>query len=210
MGGVEGRVAGEQAIQDGAGGIDVGGGADLVRLAGGLFGGHVGGGPQHLAGHGQIADPFDLLGEAEVGDLGAAVLVQQDVAGLEVAVNDAALVGVGHRFGHRHDQLGGFPGRQRPSLDPVGEAAAFDVAHREVVLAVIFADLKDRYDAGVIELGSRLGFALEALDVLIRGQLPRQDHLERDNPVQAASGGLCKRCPCRRGQCVAADQFVIT
>jgi hypothetical protein len=42
------------------------------------------------------------LGEAEVGDVRLALRVEQDVARLEVPVQDAALVRVVDRAGHLH------------------------------------------------------------------------------------------------------------
>ena len=114
----------------------------------------------------QVTEPAHLLGQAEVADLGMSVAVQQDVAGLEIAVDDAVLVGVGHGLGHLPDQLAGLPRRQRTMLDPIRQAAPFDVAHREVVLALVLPDLEDGHDARVVELGSRLGLPAEALDLL--------------------------------------------
>ncbi len=51
-------------------------------------------------------------------------------------------------------------------LDPIRQAAPFHVAHREVVLARVLPHLEDGHDARVVELGSRLGFPAEALDLL--------------------------------------------
>ena len=59
-----------------------------------LLRGHVAGRADDCAGVREIAVAFDALGQAEVGDVRRAVGVEQDVAGLEVAVQDAALVGV--------------------------------------------------------------------------------------------------------------------
>ena len=46
------------------------------------------------------------LGQAEVGDVRLARRVEQDVGRLQVAVQDAALVGVMHRPRHRRQQPG--------------------------------------------------------------------------------------------------------
>ena len=37
----------------------------------------------------------------------------------------------------------------------------------------------------MIEIGGRFGLAMESLDILLAGQVPGQDHLERDDAVQA-------------------------
>ena len=81
--------------------------------------------------------------------------------------------------------LGGFASRQRPILDNVGKALAFDVIHREVVSTVVLAYLVDGNDVGMLEVGCRLGLVAKPLDVGLTGQFPRKDHLQGDNPVEA-------------------------
>ena len=130
---------------------------------------------------GQLAVGLDPLGQAEVGDVRLALGVEQDVGRLEVAVQDAPLVGVVHRLG----RLGHQP-RPRPSGrpctvgEPVGEAAALDQLHAEVVLAVVLADLVDRHDVRVVERGDRLGLVPEPPQLVVAGQLAGPDHLEGD------------------------------
>ena len=75
----------------------------------------------------------EQLGEAEVGDLHAAPLVEQDVLGLDVAMDDAFVVGVLQRVADlRHDRqrLGR---RQAARLDELPQVGAVDVLHHEVV-----------------------------------------------------------------------------
>ena len=55
--------------------------------------------PRIAPGLGQLAVPLDPLGQAEVGDVGLALGIEQDVRRLQVAVQDAALVGVVDRAG---------------------------------------------------------------------------------------------------------------
>ena len=52
----------------------------------------------------QLGVAVDPLGQAEVGDVGLALLVEQDIGRLQVAVEDAALVGVMDRLGDDGDQ----------------------------------------------------------------------------------------------------------
>ena len=52
------------------------------------------------------------------------------------------------------------------------------------------ADFVDGDDVGMLEAGGRDGFGAKALDELRAGLRPEQQHLERDNPVQALLPGL--------------------
>ena len=51
---------------------------------------------------------------------------------------------------------------------------------REIMLALVLADLEDRHDPRMVEVGGRLGLGVEALDVGLVGELAGEDHLERD------------------------------
>ena len=72
--------------------------------------------------------------------------------------------------------------------------------HREVLLALVLADLVDRHDVGMVEIGGRLGLGAEALDVARRGERAAEDHLESDDPIERRLPGLVDDCPCRRGR----------
>ena len=74
------------------------GGAYAARLSGDLLRRHVGRRADEIVAFAALAG---LLSEAEVAHQGAVVVVQEDVAGLEVAVNDAVAVGVMDGPGHR-------------------------------------------------------------------------------------------------------------
>ena len=76
-------------------------------------------------------------------------------------------------------------GGSGPSASALREALAFDEAHREKMLALVLADLEDRHDAWMVEVGGGLGLGVEAFDVGLVGELAGEDHLERDGPVQA-------------------------
>ena len=70
------------------------------------------------------SEPAQQLRHAEVADLGPAVAGQQDVGRLQVAVDDALLVGVVDGAGQRLEPGGGLPRRQRPAGQALGQAAA--------------------------------------------------------------------------------------
>jgi hypothetical protein len=70
---------------------------------------------------------------AEVDDLRLAVGVHEDVAGLEVAVDDPLLVTVVDRVAHLGKQLQALAGAQRPGLREFGDRPRVgDVLHGEV------------------------------------------------------------------------------
>ena len=90
--GVERLAAGDQLVEDDAERIEVGFVGD-VAFALALLRRHVGGGADGAVGGGQGGD-VEVLGDAEVGELERAVGQDHEVGRLEVAVDDAGLVGV--------------------------------------------------------------------------------------------------------------------
>jgi hypothetical protein len=89
-----------------------------------------------------------LLARRHPGKQDACPTRKQDVGGLEVAVQDAVLVGVMHRPRHRRQQAGR---RTRVFLQTrrvLAEVAALDELHGEVRPAVLFADFVDGHDVG--------------------------------------------------------------
>jgi hypothetical protein len=65
-----------------------------------------------------------------------------------------------------------------------GQRPAFEEFHAEELLAVVFADLVDRDDVRVVQVGRRLGFGLEALEFGFGGELAGANHLQRDDAVE--------------------------
>ena len=121
-------------------------------------------------------------GDPEVGDLGAALVVDHHVLRLEVAVHDPALVREASAAQDLHrevdrDRLGSSGPRSRTtslSVRPV------DVLHRDVVGAVPLAAVVDADDVRVLQPGGGRRLAAEALDELrVLGEAAVQQ-LERD------------------------------
>ena len=113
------RSAGQALVQDRPERVDVGGRAHDVRSALGLFGGHVAGRAQNGAGRGEALGGIASAGEAEVGDLGRAVLRHQDVRWLEITVNRAGPVGDVDRLRQAQNQPGRFERLHRLPVEPV-------------------------------------------------------------------------------------------
>gem|GEM_PF-4861092 len=57
--------------------------------------------------------------------------------------------------------------------------------HREVGATLVRADLEDLHDVDMLQPGGRLAFHLKPVKLARAREIPRQDHLQRDVPVQA-------------------------
>ena len=211
---IERQLTNDQHIERGAEAVNVRALADDVQPALGLFGAHerrradggalhrllvtagvarldglflaVAGGPTALLGRGVA----DRLGEAPVDHQRLAVLADHDVAGLQVAVQHAATVGIANRVAHIHESLQQVP-EDDVSLalvrvrlvvvrgDRLLQGVALDEAHRIVWPAVVVgAEAVHRNNARMLQAASDLGFQHEpAARVLVHGVL-RQNLLE--------------------------------
>ena len=131
----------------------------------------------------------DAAGQAEIEDLGIAVVPHHDVLGLDVAVHDPGGMGRGQRPGHLADEghqlrQGGTPGGERPQRLPL------DQLHDEEGLALVLVDVVDRADVGVVQGGGGAGLAPEPLQALgILGILLGQE-LQGDAAAEAGVLGL--------------------
>ncbi len=100
------RFPGQQLIQNEPQAINVRLGGQ--RLVADLFRGHVHGRAKHLSRPGLPAVSFQDLGDAKIGEIGVAVLVQQDVGRLDIPVDHPLLVSHGQTGGnliHQYDRL---------------------------------------------------------------------------------------------------------
>ena len=172
----EGKLARGHFVEDGAEGEEIGAGVEI--LGAGLLGGHVGDGAESAARAGEVVGVAAIggesfagggfgagagdFGETEVENFGLAAGGDEDVGGLDVAVDDAFGVGGVEGIGNVD---GDFEKRiefEGAAGDGVLEGFAFEAFHGDEGAAVFFADVVDGADVGVIESGGGLGFALEA------------------------------------------------
>jgi hypothetical protein len=167
------------------------------RLAPHLLGRHVGRRADQLAGGGQRGGPLlleEAAGEAEVGHHGPRPLRavdQEDVAALQVAVDDAALVRGGEAAGHLEDDRQRLRGRQAAVAgEPLRQRLAVQPLHGEEGARGL-PRLRGRLDeiegAADVRVGDPAGerdLALEALHgACVAGGLRAQD-LERHRLVE--------------------------
>ena len=186
-------VAGEQLVEDDAGGVDVG--AGVGAAVDDELGGEVGdGADQHAAGRGVLGVGADGLGEAEVGDLDPAavgLVADQHVLRLHVAVDQAGAVGGGEGGDDRLEQRQRPGGRHRRLLaDHVAQGVAGDVLHGQEDDAVVVALVVDADDVRVVELGGGPRLAHEALGEVVVVTQTGVHHLDRDRAVEPDVGGL--------------------
>ena len=120
--------------------------------------------------------------DAEVGDQRAAV-VQQDVLGLDVAVDHAVPVRVVERVGDLARDPHRVVDRELLlAVEPVAERLALDERHDVVEEAVGLARVEQREDVRMLQIGGELDLGEEPLGAEHRGELGVQ-HLERDVAV---------------------------
>ncbi len=186
----------EQLIKHHAQAEHVSSGRQSAGLASRLLGRHVVRRTQHGERLRHGAPTRQLLRDTEVGDLRFTVRVDENVARLEIAVQDAVLMRKVHRTGDAHHEASGTPlsfegfgtvdwrGRRGILAQPLLQTATFDQPRAEIVLAAGLAHFVDWNDVRVIELGGRFRLGTEALDHRGRRQRPSRDHLERDDTIQ--------------------------
>ena len=175
---------GEHRVQHGAESVDVGPRSDPRHVPDRLFRGHVAGRTDRLSRPGQLVVALDPPDQPEIGDPGVALFVDQDVPRLEVAVEHALFVRVLDRPGRLAEELGGFPGIQRPVRDPLPERGSTDEVEREVVASLKRADLVHGDDRGVPQTSRRPRLDQESLDLFLGCEPPGEDHLHRDDAIQ--------------------------
>ncbi len=122
--------------------------------------------------------------------MGFAVLVQQDIGRLQVAMQDAALMGMVDGLGNDGDDAGRRAGIGGKIGEPLVEAAARDQLHAEEMPPLVPADLVDRHNVRVVELRDGLGLILKPQQLGFGGKAARFDHLEGDGPVERDLVGL--------------------
>ena len=173
----ERRSAGQHLVQHHAEGVDVG--ARVQVLTGGLLGAHVLGRAET---HARLRQPTAFPStpgqrDAEVGHHRPAV-VEQDVVRLDVAVDQAMVVGVVERAGDFRGDADGIVHRQLDlALEPGAERSALDVGHYVEHRALDPARVEQGKDVGMVQVGGGLDLLEEALGSDQRREL-RVHHLD--------------------------------
>jgi hypothetical protein len=170
--GVEGRLAGQQFVEQDSERVHIGAGVDIVAAQLGLFRTHVGRGAEQFVGVGEDGGVVRVrlggLGDAEVDDLGHGSIVlegDQNVARLDVAVEHAALVGVMNGVAHLEEKLEPFPDGGAALVAVAGDGQAAHEFHDEVGPAQAGgASVENTRNVRMVHQRERLALGLEPRD----------------------------------------------
>ena len=100
-------------------------------------------------------------------------------------MDDSPVVRFLQRLGDLASDRRGLRFAERPFRDLLRDGLPRDVLHDEEIHALLPAEVVDRRDVGMIELGERERFPAKALPGGIVGKSARGQHLERDVAAQA-------------------------
>ena len=159
-----------------------------------LFGRHIGrstGNAGRLDGHrvGLGERPFiqrsKKLGQSEVEDLQHMLGRDAEIAGLKVAMKDAARVSGGQPAGQLHSERDDFILRERALVQTVVERGAGNILQHQVVEAVLGMEVVHRLNVGVIEAAESQGLATKLGPRRNVEQGLGVQHLDRNISLQA-------------------------
>jgi hypothetical protein len=154
-----------------------------------LLGRHVADCPHHGAGLRRCCDgwrlrlaafPFGDFRQPEIEDLDAALGGDEDVFGLQIAVDDPLLVRRGEPVRDLQRVLERFPLRKRPFIETLPEGFSLEELHRDVRDVLVAPEVVNSEDVRVRERRDRPGFSLEARERGRVGGEPLRQDLDRD------------------------------
>jgi hypothetical protein len=142
-----------------------------------------------VPGLGLVVVAAELLGQPEVGQVDVLARAEQDVGGLDVAVDEPGGVGGVQRGADLLDDPHGALGREAAfAPHQRSQVIPGDVAHSDVRDPVLVARVEDRDDVRVVDGRRELGFPEEALARRSVFGESRRDDLEGDRPVERQLG----------------------
>jgi hypothetical protein len=185
---------GEQLEQDHPKGVQIAPAVDLEVLD--LLRRHEQRRAQRGADEGELHVHRNLLHDPKVEDLHEVpahlVRAGEQVGGLEVAVDQASLVGLHQRRAYLLENVDSPAGLERSILlDQLLDCAAMQVLHGDIIgVLLVAAIVEDSDDIRVAQPGAEGGLEEEALLEFPHRVGEVQEQLDRDHPVQRALDGL--------------------
>ena len=118
-------------------------------------------------------------------------------------MNDALAVRCLQRFSDLDAELQGLLDGQRAALHPVTQGLAFQVLHHQEVHALLLADVVQRANVRMRQLGDGAGLALEALVQVREVGKPGREDLDGDGAVEACVPGPVDLAHAPRGDSIS-------
>ena len=134
----------------------------------------------------RVADKAGTIlefGQSEIRQFGVTARGDQDVIGLDIAVQNTGLMGGGQTIGDAGQQLGDILPIARLPLNPVLERAAVDEFGHQILPAVEFTYVIDGEDVRMIERRRHLRLALKSPASCRIGEVVGEE-LDRHGPVE--------------------------
>src|SRR6266567_6099333 len=113
-----------------------------------------------------------------------AFCIEQNIARLNVAMQDTVLMGVMKRARQLRDKFRRLANWHQLAPNDFIELAAFDKFHAEVTSAVTFPDFVNRNDARIVQVCGGFRFQAKALEMRFRRPVTETDDFQRDDPIQ--------------------------
>ena len=136
---------------------------------------------------GALARRRNCLGDTEVGDHRRAAR-EEDIVGLDVAMDDAAAMRVGERARDVLENAHRLAHRERTTRHACAHRFAIDVRHDEVRQLLRLSRTQHRHDVRMLQRGGEHDLALEPVDGDAGGEVVRQD-FDDDLPAEGVVRG---------------------
>jgi len=142
---------------------------------------------RRLGHHGLLRGEF---GQPEIQHLGLAAVGDEDVGGFDVAMHNAARVRGVERIADLDAPLQGLRDLQRMPFDAVLQGRPLQALHHNEVPALVFPDIVDGADAGMVQSGGGARFPAEALQRRSVGRELGRQELDGHKAAQLGVLGL--------------------
>src|SRR5258706_7777785 len=186
------HTAGEQFVQNQAQGIHVAARIELCRIRSDLLGTHVRQGPDEFSKVRSAGDLRIAIGDArdaEIQNFRLPGFIDQDVARLQIAMNNAAVVSLLRGLADLDDQIQALRRRQAVSGGILEQRVAMDSVHGEERSSTHDSGFENLRDAGMLETPERMRFLREAAENFRNSQAGLH-HFEGDDSARTLLFGF--------------------